>query len=74
MGFTDALDQMPRHRASAVERLRESLAMFEEGVALQRLSFRRRHPDLSALELDQLRESWLAREEARRSWPKRSRA
>jgi Rv0078B-related antitoxin len=52
MGVAEALDQMPRSDASAVEGFREALAMFEEGVALQHLNFRRRHPKLSELELD----------------------
>ena len=65
MGIAEALDQMPRGGASAVERFREALALFEEGVALQRLNFRRRHPRLSELELDKMLEGWLAREEIR---------
>ena len=59
MGVAEALDQIPRNGASTVERFREALAMFDEGVALQRLNFRRKHPQLSEHELDQILERWL---------------
>jgi Rv0078B-related antitoxin len=65
MGIAKALDQLPRTKASAEERFRESLAMFDEGVALQRLNLRRRHLGLAEDELENMLASWLAREETR---------
>jgi hypothetical protein len=35
--------------------------MYEEGVELQRLAFRRRYPTLSEPELQELLDRWLAR-------------
>jgi Rv0078B-related antitoxin len=63
MGFADALDQMPRGAVSASERFREALAMFEEGVALQRQNLRRRNPTISETQLDEMLQAWLARED-----------
>jgi hypothetical protein len=63
MGVAEALDGLPKTGTSVAERFREALAMFDEGIALQRLNFRRHHPDSSEQELDQMLESWLAREE-----------
>jgi hypothetical protein len=65
MGFADALDQMPRSAASAADRFREALAMFEEGVALQRQNLRRRNPAISESQLEEMLQAWLAREDTR---------
>jgi hypothetical protein len=43
------------------ERMRACLAMYDEGVALQRLAFRRQHPDLPEADIDALLQRWLER-------------
>jgi hypothetical protein len=41
------------------ERLRTALALFDDGVALMRQNLRRRHPELSADDIDRLLGDWL---------------
>jgi hypothetical protein len=43
------------------EKMRACLEMYEEGVELQRLAFKRRYPHLTDAELLVLVERWLAR-------------
>jgi len=62
MGIAEALDRLPGASTTAAERFRAALELYEEGVALQRLNFRRRHPTLTPTELDALIDAWLARE------------
>ena len=63
--MAEALDRMPRASTSPAERFRAALALYEEGIALQRQNFRRRNPTLTPAELDALIDAWLAREPAR---------
>jgi hypothetical protein len=64
MRIADALDQLPQGNSSAAQRFREALAMFDDGVALQRQNFRRHFPQLSEDELEQLLRRWLSREDS----------
>ena len=64
MGFIEQLDQLDGVALPRAEKMREALAMYEEGLALQRQTLRRRHPNLSAEELDQKLSTWLLREES----------
>lgn len=57
------LDALPAPGLSPREKLQQALAMYEEGVALQRLTLRRRYPELSELELEAKLRTWLARED-----------
>lgn len=41
------------------QRLRTALAMFDDGVALMRQNLRRRHPELSEVELDERVQAWV---------------
>lgn len=64
MRIADALDQLPRGQRSAAQRFRDALAMFDDGVALQRQNFRRLFPQLSEAELEKKLKSWLSREDS----------
>lgn len=66
MALSNALDRLPTPRKTRKERLLEALAMYDEGLALQRLVFRRRHPELTDAEIDGLMQRWLAREDETR--------
>jgi hypothetical protein len=46
-------------RVTAGDRLRLALAMYEDGVAMMRLSLARRHPHASPGELDDRMRAWL---------------
>lgn len=63
MDIGRALDTLPARALSPREKLLQALAMYEEGVELQRLTIRRRFPDMSELELESKLQSWLARED-----------
>jgi hypothetical protein len=43
------------------ERMRQCLAMYDEGVELQRLVLRRRHPELPESEIAAMLQRWLER-------------
>jgi hypothetical protein len=43
-----------------VERLRIALRLHDEGVAMHRLTLRRRHPELRADEIEAKLQAWLA--------------
>jgi hypothetical protein len=62
MAMADALDAIPVASVSAEQRFRDSLEMFDEGVALQQLNLARRHPGLTAPEVEELLDRWLMRE------------
>ena len=47
--------------ASASSRILECLEMYDEGVELQLMNFRRRFPLMNESELSQLIQSWLER-------------
>jgi hypothetical protein len=58
-----ALNSLPEEPESPAAKLRAALAMFEEGVAMQRLNLARRHPAASPHELEALLARWLGRED-----------
>lgn len=62
MSAANNLGDMPPDQRPPSEKMREALALYEEGVAMQRLTFQRQYPDLTASELDALLDRWLARE------------
>ena len=64
MGLAEDLDSLPSGAQSPRDKLLQALAMYEEGVAMQRLTLRRQHPDLSEEELEQKLDLWLRREDA----------
>jgi len=64
MSFEDQLNGLdPARAGSPASRLRQALELYDEGVALQRLSFARRFPNLDASALDAKVHAWLLREE-----------
>jgi hypothetical protein len=65
MGIAQALDRMPGASTTPAERFRAALALYEQGIALQRQNLRRRCPTLTPAELDVLIDAWPAREPAR---------
>lgn len=66
MSFDAALDALPQVQLSPREKLLQALEMYEDGVAMQRLIIRRRHPELTPAELEACLLRWLARaDEAR---------
>jgi hypothetical protein len=64
VGFVEQLDTLDRDPRRPAQKLREALAMYDEGLALQRRTLRRQHPRLSAEDLDRKLSSWLLREES----------
>lgn len=63
MAVADALDNLPVPARTRREKMLEALALYDEGVAMQRIHFRRRYPELSAEEIERKLESWLLRED-----------
>ncbi|NOY91710.1 MAG: hypothetical protein GXP55_10965 [Deltaproteobacteria bacterium] len=63
MTLEEALDTLPEPSLTPGEKLLRALAMYDEGVEMQRLTLRRQHPELSPAELEQRLLRWLAREE-----------
>lgn len=61
MELDAALDQPPEERTSPAQRMLDALSLFEDGVAMQRLKLKRRHPSASPEQLEELLRSWLAR-------------
>ena len=64
VGFVEQLDQLYCLPRDPAEKMREALEMYDEGVALQSQTLRRRHPQLSPEELDSRLSRWLLREES----------
>lgn len=64
VGFVERLDQLSGATRPRAEKLREAMAMYDEGIALQRQTLRRRHPQASPEELEQKLLAWLLREES----------
>ena len=62
MDFVEQLDRLESIARTPAEKLREALEMYEEGLALQKQTLRRRHPSLSEQELDDKLSAWLRRE------------
>ena len=66
MGFGAALDALPQIKLSPRDKLMQALEMYEDGVAMQRLNIRRRHPEITPAELEARLLRWLTRaDEAR---------
>ena len=63
MGFEDAMNRLADVPLTPRDELLAALEMYDEGVAMQRLNFQRRFPNLTLEELDQKLSSWLARED-----------
>lgn len=49
----------PSEDPTPLEKMRVTLDLFATAVDLQRQNLRRRHPDASATEIDELLEKWL---------------
>ncbi len=64
MRFVAALDALPAPASTPAERMRAALALFEEGLEMQRLNLRRRHPELTTAELEARLGRWLSRTES----------
>ncbi len=63
MTLAEQLDALHTPKAQTpASRLLEALSLYDDGVALQRLSFARRYPDLDASALDGMVLAWLRRE------------
>jgi len=63
MLLEDALDCLAGEPQSPRDKLLAALEMYEDGVAMQRLTFQRRFPELTEKELQPKLDSWLARED-----------
>ncbi|MEE9383358.1 MAG: hypothetical protein V3V08_08085 [Nannocystaceae bacterium] len=63
MSFADELDSLPKVESTARQRFLDALSLFDEGLEMQRLTFRRRHRDASDAEIEKLLLGWLARED-----------
>ena len=59
--LAEALDSLPDDASSPEERCRQALALHDEGVALQRMNLRRRHPSVSEDQIERLLGAWLLR-------------
>lgn len=55
------LAPLPVPNASATSKILECLEMYDEGVEIQEMNFRRRYPLITDVELSQLMQSWLER-------------
>lgn len=62
MDLGRTLDALPAPELSPREKMLQALAMYDEGVAMQRLALRRRFPELGEPELEAKLAAWLARE------------
>ena len=63
MLLDDALDRVARDVQTPQAKLLAALEMYDEGVALQRLTFQRRFPELRQEEIELKLNGWLARED-----------
>lgn len=63
MKFEDALNRLPEASMSPREKLLAALEMYDEGVAMQRLSLQRRYPDLGPDAIQEKLNHWLSRED-----------
>lgn len=63
MALADRLDTLETSGGKTpAEKLREALALYDEGVEMQRLVIARRHPGLDAESLEKQLSAWLRRE------------
>ncbi len=63
MAFASSLDQLPLPKSTPAERVREALALFEDGVEMKRRSLKRLYPSDSEAELQSKLMSWLQRQD-----------
>ena len=63
MLLDDALDRVARDVQTPQAKLLAALELYDEGVALQRLTFQRRFPELRQEEIELKLNGWLARED-----------
>jgi hypothetical protein len=66
MSLSAKLDALANDGATPGQKLLQALSLYEEGLAMQRLSLRRRLPGVSEQEIDRAIERWLAREDEAR--------
>jgi hypothetical protein len=64
VGFVEQLDELDRTERTPAEKMREALAMYDEGLAIQRQTLRRRYPRLTPEEVERKLSRWLLREES----------
>ncbi len=62
MTFSRSLDELPQLKQTAAERMVQALHLYDEGVAIKRLSLKRLHPEANAAEIEALLDRWLQRE------------
>ncbi len=60
--LAEQLNRLQKAKETPAERFRQALSMYDEGVELQRMNFKRRNPDLSEASIDELMAAWLLRE------------
>ena len=63
MQLDDALDRLADEPQSPRDKLLAALEMYDDGVAMQRLTFQRRLPELTEKGLQRKLDGWLARED-----------
>ena len=63
MLIEDALNRLTCDAQTPRDKLLAALEMYDDGVAMQRLTFQRRFPGLSEKELQRKLDNWLARED-----------
>lgn len=63
MLLEDALNRLAGDAQTPRDKLLAALEMYDDGVAMQQLVFRRRFPELTEHELQRKLDGWLARED-----------
>ena len=63
MQLDDSLNRLTCDAQTPRAKLLAALEMYDDGVAMQRLTFRRRFPELTENELQRKLDGWLARED-----------
>jgi hypothetical protein len=63
MQLDDALNRLASDAQTPRDKLLAALEMYDDGVAMQRLSFQRRFPEVTEMELQRKLDGWLARED-----------
>ena len=63
MPLADDLNRLACDVQTPRDKLLAALEMYDDGVAMQRLNFQRRFPDITEQELQRILDSWLARED-----------
>lgn len=62
MALARSLDQLPFPPSTPAQRMRQALALFEDGVEMKRRSLKRTSPSASETELQASLLSWLERQ------------